>query len=355
VHDRLPVIMSSRPRRRRCCLPSSRHGLVLLSLALLFPRASLAEKKEPIVAIAVFDIVDQGANLGETTLRNLTDYLYGRLIEGGYRVIPRAKILERLQSEKKDSYKLCRDQSCQIDLGRELSAQKTLTTSILKLADTCKVSTQVYDLKKAVGESGITVDAACDEKALVEAVKTIAKTYIERLEAEKKRQAELERKAEEARQEKLRKEEAAREARMRQQLERERIAAEEKRTRQAKLEEERQAFLRREAVRRDRRLAGWVVGSVGVALGVAGLAFVGVSSSNNDSIKEGGFAKAQDIADAADRGALYNRLSWGLGITGIVAAGVGAGLLVFNWKHAEPGPSVSILPHWNGVVVRSGF
>ncbi len=142
----------------------------LLALALSTGSARAAEG--PIVA--VFDVEDCGAGIAENVLGNLTDYLSAMLIEGGYQVIPRAQIRERLAAAKKGSYKKCFDQSCQIELGRELAAQKSLATKVLKIGSECRVTGTLYNLKRAAAERAATAASACGENDLLKAVEEIA-------------------------------------------------------------------------------------------------------------------------------------------------------------------------------------
>lgn len=59
-------------------------------------------------------------------------------------------------------------------MGRELSAQKTLATTILKIGDSCQVTSVLYDLKKATTELAASAEASCEEKALLGAVRDVA-------------------------------------------------------------------------------------------------------------------------------------------------------------------------------------
>ena len=140
------------------------------AILLLVSQNVLAEG--PIVA--VFDTDDQGSGLDRTLLTRLTDYLATRLTEGGYRIIPRSQVKQRLLEAKKESYKECYDQGCQIELGRELAAQKTLATTILKIGGSCQLTSVLYDLKKSTTELAASAEAPCDEKELLGAVKQIA-------------------------------------------------------------------------------------------------------------------------------------------------------------------------------------
>jgi hypothetical protein len=104
------------------------HLAFWLSLVLLLP-ASL-QAQGPIVA--VFEMEDKGSGLTPGVLGNLTDYLGVLLTKGGYRVVPRTEIHDRLKAQKKKTYKSCYNQSCQMEMGRELTVD--LGMNILPLS-----------------------------------------------------------------------------------------------------------------------------------------------------------------------------------------------------------------------------
>ena len=151
---------------------------IIAVLLLAVPGAGFAQDR-PIVA--VFEMQDRGSGLEPEVLKKLTSYLAARLVEGGYQVIPQAQIRERLLDQKKESYKPCHDESCQIELGRELAAQKTLATQILKIGNTCRITATLYDLKKSAAERGATAGGACQLDLLLGALEEIAAKLCEPL------------------------------------------------------------------------------------------------------------------------------------------------------------------------------
>jgi hypothetical protein len=145
-------------------------GILLTFLWSTYPLAG----EKPIVA--VFDIEDQGVKLPHDLLERLSTYLATRLAESaGYQVVPRADIKTRLQSEKKDTYKECYDQSCQIELGREMAAEKTVSGQVIKLGSKCAMTVTLYDLKKATTEAAATsARGACTEDGIVDMLDEVA-------------------------------------------------------------------------------------------------------------------------------------------------------------------------------------
>jgi hypothetical protein len=121
--------------------------------------------------LAVFNIEDDSGRLTKKTRLALTDYLSTRMGEGGvFQVVPRAEMDSRLTTAKKKSYQQCYDKHCQVELGRELSANKILSSRLLKIGDQCKLILQVYDLKKAATEKTASVETACKPSLLPNAI-----------------------------------------------------------------------------------------------------------------------------------------------------------------------------------------
>ena len=146
-------------------------GLLLLLCAV--PRGAAAETKE---IVAVFTVEAKGLKVDAGLLDRLTDYLAGQIAAADtYQVVPRAQLKQRLTKQRKASYKSCVDQSCQIEIGRELAAQKSLATKIVQLGSRCMVIATLYDLKRAAAERGATAKGGCSEDQLVASLETVVK------------------------------------------------------------------------------------------------------------------------------------------------------------------------------------
>jgi TPR repeat protein len=134
--------------------------------ALAAPAAARADAGPPVVA--VFDVEARGVKLAADVLDRLSSYVTGRVGEGGrFQVVPRDQIKARLVQKKKESYKQCYAQSCQIELGQELAAQKTLATQVLKLGSQCKVGVTLFDLSRATTEDAANASGPCTEDGIV--------------------------------------------------------------------------------------------------------------------------------------------------------------------------------------------
>jgi hypothetical protein len=143
-------------------------GLLLSLIGEVFFSFSSVKAEQPIVA--VFDVEVKGIEMDAGTLDRLTDYLCSLLAQKGNQVVPRAKLKESLQEKKKESYKQCFNQACQIEIGQELAAQKSLSTQVLKLGKECKVTLTLFDLKRSTSEKGTTVSGGCDEDGIVKSM-----------------------------------------------------------------------------------------------------------------------------------------------------------------------------------------
>jgi hypothetical protein len=105
----------------------------------------------------------------------LTDYITAKLAQSGkYRVVPRDQLKKALSAQKLESYQACYDQSCQIELGKAVAAEISLSVSILRLGQTCAVTGTVYDLRSDTAEQGSVVRAECAVDALAGAMDQVA-------------------------------------------------------------------------------------------------------------------------------------------------------------------------------------
>ncbi len=148
--------------------------VALLALLALAPSPALADDADPPV-VAVFDPELRRLKLAPAVTASLADYLAASLVgSGSYRVAPRDQLRQKLTEQKKRSYRLCYSQACQIEIGKELAAAKTLSSRVMRIGKKCVVTATLYDLKKAVAERAATAEGSCDEDALLVAVKAAA-------------------------------------------------------------------------------------------------------------------------------------------------------------------------------------
>jgi hypothetical protein len=129
------------------------------------------EAPRPAPVVAVLELQDSAKKLDESTRAQLSDYLAAQVIAKlGWRTIPKDQIRGQLQQEKKASYSACVDESCQIELGKALAAEKVLTTKFLRLDDECSLIASVYDLRLETAEAAATAKAGCRPRELTTAI-----------------------------------------------------------------------------------------------------------------------------------------------------------------------------------------
>ena len=128
-------------------------------LAGVLPAASATAQSSEI--IAVFEIERRGVPLKAATMANLNDYMYGRLAFAGFKLTPQSQVRERVVSLKRESHKDCFDQSCQIELGKAVAADKSLSSQLIKIGDVCSLQSQIYDLKTETTDVGAQAEGPC--------------------------------------------------------------------------------------------------------------------------------------------------------------------------------------------------
>ena len=148
----------------------------LVRLALVaFTLTTLTRSVEAKSIIAVFDIQDKSSRFSAEELEQLSTYLSAQLASGGdFKIIPRAQIKNAINTEKTKSYEACYDESCQIEIGKELAAEKSVMTQIIAVGSKCAVTTTLYDLKTSASEIAATEKATCEQDAIVTALEHVA-------------------------------------------------------------------------------------------------------------------------------------------------------------------------------------
>jgi hypothetical protein len=138
-------------------------------------RISPAKSSEHVI-VAVFDVIDGSHKTRKETLAQLTEYLAARLTQvTRYRVVPRDQLRSRLVQEKKGSFRKCYDESCQIELGKAVAAQKSLATKILRVGKRCAITSTMFDLKTETAEKSALAKTDCSVDGLMDTMDRIAR------------------------------------------------------------------------------------------------------------------------------------------------------------------------------------
>lgn len=124
------------------------------------PEAPKESDARPVIAI--HDLGDPGEAMDPAARSQATEYLGARVAELlGFRVIPREEARRRIQRLKLDSYRPCADDACQIEIGRALSAKKSLSAKILKVGADCRLTATLYDLELEISEAAASAPTGC--------------------------------------------------------------------------------------------------------------------------------------------------------------------------------------------------
>lgn len=136
------------------------------------PRPAPVAPEKPMRSIvAVFDLEGEGIRLRAARRRRLHDYLTTRVAATGrFEVVPSDDVRRSVQEAKAESYKECYDESCQIEIGKELAAQKTMAVKILRLGKGCTAMLKLYDLSKATLEAASSADGSCNDEGIAKSL-----------------------------------------------------------------------------------------------------------------------------------------------------------------------------------------
>ena len=126
------------------------------------------------VPVAVFDIqVIDVPNFESGKMEKFNRLLEQAVSQSGYATVPRSDIKSKLQKLKAKSFDACYDESCQIEIGKELAAQKSVSATWTQVGGTCQLLVKLYDLRKAYSEFSNSILAACTETGLAKAFEKV--------------------------------------------------------------------------------------------------------------------------------------------------------------------------------------
>ena len=147
--------------------------VLLVGVLVATPLQAVSAEADPVVA--VFDIKNRAAKISKESLAKLGDYLSTRLAgTGKFKVVPRADIQKKLQKERLASYKERYDQKFQIELGKQVAAQKTVASQLMAIAGKCVLTSNLFDLKQNIAERAGIAEGACDEAGIKRSIDAVA-------------------------------------------------------------------------------------------------------------------------------------------------------------------------------------
>lgn len=166
----IPAVTSEQSWRPLAAAPAA-HSAALQPAPLEVPLRQVEMRG---AFVAVFDIQDKSGRLSGRDIDGLTEYLASKLAEDGlFHVVPRDEIKKRILEQKKESYRACYEQSCQIEIGREMAAQKSLATSIAAIGSGCLVTAALYDLKKAATDATASARGGCGADEIIAQIEQV--------------------------------------------------------------------------------------------------------------------------------------------------------------------------------------
>jgi hypothetical protein len=150
-----------------------RAALVPCVLALLAIPLALNARNRPIVA--VFEVQTKRMKLSKARRNLLTELMASELgLRGYFKIMPPGDVKSILLGHSKESYKKCYDEKCQIELGRQLPANKLVTATVMRMGANCRVSASLYDLKTQTTDTTVKVKGGCTEGDLMSSVEKVA-------------------------------------------------------------------------------------------------------------------------------------------------------------------------------------
>ena len=146
-------------------------AVLVLAVGVALPSAVEADDRQ---VVAVFDIQFDRIKLSRAQRNRLTKFMAEELAIGGvFQVMPPGDVKKILLEQSTESYKECFDERCQIQLGRQLPANKLVTSTIMKMGKKCRVSVSLYDLKRQTTDTLEKVKSGCGEGALLESIEKV--------------------------------------------------------------------------------------------------------------------------------------------------------------------------------------
>ncbi len=131
-----------------------------LSILLVLCAMSQAASAQDLTKLAVMTLEDRSGELSGTLVDDLTDFLRTQIAHRGtFIVIDKSRQAEALKKmvgdARKESYRACYDEHCQIPLGQALSADTILRVKLTRIGSTYQLTAEVVDLAKEAVDPGM--------------------------------------------------------------------------------------------------------------------------------------------------------------------------------------------------------
>ncbi len=152
-------------------MTTCRLAIVLMLSVGLLPTTALAQSSEATV-VAVFPVQGSSFSMSKGLRTAVTNYVAARIAATpGYSVVPQAELNSALRQQKITTYEQCYDESCQIQIGKEVAASQIVSTQIIKIASVCTVSITFFDLRRNASVFAKTAEGSCKEDGLLSSIR----------------------------------------------------------------------------------------------------------------------------------------------------------------------------------------
>ena len=147
----------------------------LIFLIFLFGFQLFADDDDDKPKLAVMDFEDKSGKLSPKMLSSATEYMRSAFVSTNKYVVIAKERQEKamIKEMKKESYKSCNDKNCQIPLGKALSADTILRTTI-NFFGGYNITSELIDLEKEATVRGAKDKFDGSEKSLIQALDRIA-------------------------------------------------------------------------------------------------------------------------------------------------------------------------------------
>jgi tetratricopeptide (TPR) repeat protein len=150
-----------------------------LAIAIIVMAATHQSVAQDIPILAVMEIEDKTGKFERNDMEAATEVLSALLVSSGsYAVVDKSRQAAKRQSIvrelRRESHDACYDESCRIQLGRELAADSLLSCVVVGLGRHCTLSCCIVPLDKAVAEKAGIAKFKCGVDEMPGAVESVA-------------------------------------------------------------------------------------------------------------------------------------------------------------------------------------
>lgn len=153
--------------------------------AMAAPPAAPKPKKGPRGdwVVAVMNVESRKeVDVGDTFLDNVVSQLRITIATFGVRTVDQGAQTRALEDQigalKRESYKGCYDDKCQIELGKALAASHILRTNVTRFGRVCVLNGELIDLKAEVAIGAASAQGDCTEEGFLTMIDQVAERLV---------------------------------------------------------------------------------------------------------------------------------------------------------------------------------